>query len=345
VALLGVAALFAANMGASGMAPAFGAALGAKVLRRRHAVALFAICVMVGAVCFGSGVAETMGRGLVPASHLDGATTLCALSAATVALLGANWLRVPPSTSWVAVGAVTAVGLARGALDVDVLLWRLLPAWLLLPLAAFAITLLVMGRIYPLRARSMRFHEALPRHERTLKIVAVVSSCYVALAIGANNVANAVGPLSATGVVDVTAGMWLLSPCLAAGALWPGPAETVGKGIVPVGLLSACVVNMVVGTLLLSASLVGIPQSLVHLSTASVLGVSRVKEGAFALMDDKAIRRIGLVWLLSPLFATLLSWITPCYRRERRDICRKSEPRAKFLHANVAQSRSSQRAT
>jgi phosphate/sulfate permease len=309
VALAVAAALLCAEMGASGLSPSFSASLGSGLVGRRRAAALFAAFVLLGAVLFGSRVARTLGGGLVPAPAFDRLTTLAAIASAAIALFAANRLRIPQSTSWVSVAAVVTVGLHHGRVDARLLFGRILPAWILLPLVAFGLTRLLVGRFYPLRASNLRWHEALPRHARALRALTLATSCYVAVAIGANNVAHAVGPLSAAGVFTPGWGLALMAPFFGLGAfLVSGPAEAVGRDIVPVGLLTAAIVNVIVGSLLLTASLFGIPQSLVHLSTACVLAVARVKEGGFDLMDQARIRRIGVVWVASPALAMALTW-------------------------------------
>ncbi|MCX5743304.1 MAG: inorganic phosphate transporter, partial [Proteobacteria bacterium] len=140
LALIVLGGWFALNMGGSGLAPAFGATIGARVISPGRAAGVFGVFVIVGALLFGSSVAKTLGSGLVPATSFDPTTTLIVLGAANLALGLANLLKIPQSTSWVTVAAIAALGVHGGDLRTHTITHQLLPAWLLLPLVAFGIT-------------------------------------------------------------------------------------------------------------------------------------------------------------------------------------------------------------
>jgi len=310
VLLLATSLFFALNMGGSGLAPAFASTLGARLVSRRIAVCLFSVFVLIGALGFGGFVAKTLGKDLVPEQTLNENVVLCVLLSASGALFLANLLKIPQSTSWVTVFAIATVGLHFANLNADTILYRLLPAWVGLPLTSFLLTLAVTRFFYPLRPANMRSHERIAKHGRAMNALALSTSCYVAFAIGSNNVANVVGPLSATGVIDVVDGFLLVAPLFGVGAiLFRAPAETVGSAIAPLGLATATIVNLVTGSLLLFASWLGIPQSLVQINAASIIAVSLVKEGSWFLMPVVVLRKIGLLWVASPLIAAVLTAI------------------------------------
>lgn len=307
ILLIAVGAWFAVNMGASGLAPAFGPALGARVVSTRTAAVAFAGFVVLGAVLLGSHVAHTLAAGIVPAGSFAPGTTLIVLIATNVSLLVANLVGIPQSTSWVTVAAIVALGVFRGNLTTHTLTHRLIPAWTLLPIASFVLSATAVRLLYPLYGGG-RIHALIHRHERVLRALLVASACYVAVAIGANNVANAAGPLAATGVVDVATGLLLLSPLFGIGAvMFSGPARTISRDLVPLGLLTATVCNVIVASLLIAASLLGLPQSLVHLNAGAVLGVALVKEGRSGLFTGKSTKRMLGLWLVTPLLAAGLT--------------------------------------
>lgn len=308
IAIFVAAVLLGINMGASGLASAFAPSLGAKVLGRRHALALYGASVLVGALLFGGRVSATLGKSIAPAAAFTPGVTLVVLVAVGLAMLAANLLRIPQSTSWVTVASVVVVGLFAGEVQSDTVYGRLVPAWVLLPIASHIVTYLLLRPLYPLRPQNLRLHERLKRHRKAIRALVLASGVYVAVAIGANNVANVVGPVAASGVAEPLTGVLLVAPTFAIGAtLFAGPAETMARGIVPIGEVTACVCGLVVGTLLLSASFIGIPQSLVQLQAAAVLAVSRVKEEAYAGMPTRELARIGAVWLGAPIVAALLT--------------------------------------
>ncbi|HVK86607.1 MAG TPA: inorganic phosphate transporter [Kofleriaceae bacterium] len=306
--LLGVGAWFAINMGASGLAPAFGATMGARLISARWAALWFGIFVIAGALLFGSHVAKTLSSGMVPDTSFDVTTTLIVLSATNVALLLANLIGIPQSTSWVTVAAIIVLGAVDRNLTTHTLTHRLLPAWILMPLAGFVIAVIAVRATYPLTGWSL--HAWLTKRAPLLRVLAFASSCYVAFAIGANNVANAVGPISAAHVFEVNTGMWLLAPAFGVGAfVLRGPARMIGRDVVPIGLLTATICNIIVASLLLIASRMGLPQSLVQLNAAAVLGVALVKEGPSAMFQGRRTRRMLVVWVITPILAALLTLI------------------------------------
>jgi sulfate permease len=310
IGLLAASVFFALNIGGATMAPAFSAALGARLIARPWAVLLFGVFVTAGALLLGRFVARTLGSSLVPRATLDTITVLCVISGAAAALFMANVLKIPQSTTWVTVFGIGVVGLTRGNLNADTFLYRLLPAWIGLPVASFVLTVILVRLFYPLRGWNYRVYEHLQKHEWKLRAFTLISSCYVAVAVGANNTSLIVGPIAAAGTLERDAAFLAIAPLFALGAgLIPWPARTIGKDIVPLGVFTASLSNLVVGTCLITASRLGIPQSLVQLSTASVLGVSFVKEGDVRFMHGGLIKKIGILWLVTPLLASALTWI------------------------------------
>jgi sulfate permease len=308
IVLLLASIFFALNMGGSGMAPAFSTALGARLVSTRTAVALFGVCVLTGALTLGGFVAKTLGSGLVPAETFDVNVALAVILSAAFALLLANLLKIPQSTSWVTVFAIATVGVFHDNLKADTILYHLLPAWIGLPLASFVLTTALARFFYPIRAGNVRSLERLAKHERLLKGLVLAGSCYVALAIGSNNVANVVGPLAAANVLEVHTGFVMIAPLFGLGGLlFRAPAETMAKEIVPLGLATAAISSLVTGSLLLCASWLGIPQSLVQINAGSLIAVSLVKEESWGSMRGDVLSRIGGLWLATPLIAALMT--------------------------------------
>lgn len=307
VLLVAFSIFFALNMGGAGFSPAFSAALGAKLIGRKWALVMFTICVGIGALVIGGHVAKTLGSGFIPAETIDRQTALILIAAATGALFIANLAKIPESTSWVTVFAIASLGAIRGNLNWDTIVYRLLPAWIAIPPLAFFVTYVLTRRLYPLRGWNYRLYEHLTKHEWKLRALVIGSSCYLAVAVGANNVANVVGPLAAAGVFEVSNGMLLFTPLFALGGIvFFRSATTIGSDVVPLGLYSAMIINVVVGSMVLVVSWIGIPQSLVHAQVLSVFAIALAKEGSHELLRHKVIRRIAVFWVVSPMVASVL---------------------------------------
>ena len=305
VLLVGFSIFFALNMGGAGFSPAFSAALGAKLVPRTTALVLFAVCVGIGALVIGGNVAKTLGGGFVPPGTIDREMALVLIAAATGALFVANLAKIPESTSWVTVFAVASLGVMRENLNWDTILYRLLPAWLTVPPLAFLATYVLTRGLYPLRGWNYRFYEHLTKHEWKLRLLVLGSACYLAIAVGANNVANVVAPLATAGVFEVGTGMLLFTPLFALGGIvFFKAAKTIGSDVVPLGLYSAMIINVVVGSMVLIVSWLGIPQSLVHAQVLAVFGIALAKEGSYELLRHRVIRRIAVFWIVSPIVAS-----------------------------------------
>ena len=133
--------------------------------------------------------------------------------------------------------------------------------------------------------------------------------CVTFTHVTANNVANAVAPLSAAGIVRVSVGMLVLAPFFGVGArVFAGPASTIARGIVPIGLVTASICNAIGASLLLVASSFGLPQSLVQLNAAAVLGVALVKDGPETILEGKNTRRMLALWAITPTIAAVLTY-------------------------------------
>ena len=310
IILIGVTIFFAMNMGASGIAPSFAAIYGSKWIKKKQALALFGFFVIAGAALLGRNVAFTLGGSLLAKKFLSFDTALIILTSATISLFLANILKIPQSTSQVTVGALVGAGLYFKQLYLRTLLLKIIPAWIILPSLSAFLTFFLYSRIYPPRHGNLHLYQAVFANEKKLRRASLAASCYVAFAIGTNNVANAAGPLFGAGILGVNAGLWLIAPLfgIGAGLIGKGPLETVGKEIVPLGGISGVLVSFVTATLLIIASSLGIPQSLVQLNLFSIFAISCLKNGHKCTLDYHITRKTFIVWAITPLISLGLSY-------------------------------------
>jgi len=298
-------------MGASGIAPSFASTYGGRIIRKNKALILFGIFVVLGSIALGRNVALTLGRGLVSKEFISLDTVIVILGSASLALFLANLLKIPQSTSQVTVGAIVGVGLYFKHLNLKTLFFRILPMWVILPLLSYILTLLIYKIIYPPHHNNLHLYQKIFANEKKLKLSAIIVSCYVAFAIGTNNVANAVGPLSGAGLINTGLGLLIIAPLFGVGAwaLGKGPLETAGKEIVPLGLVSSTIVSFITASLLLFASAIGVPQSLVQLNLCSIFAICCLKNGHKYTWDLHIIRRTLLVWVITPILALVISYL------------------------------------
>lgn len=317
--LIFLTVFFALNMGASGIAPSFASTYGGSLIKKKNAVALFAFFVILGAVTLGRNVTVTLGKGLLPQEFMSFDVVLAILSSATLGLFIANVLKIPQSTSQVTVGAIVGAGLYFKHLNAQNLFFKILPMWVILPLLSYILTWLIYRRIYPPEHDNLHIYQKLFANEKKLRLLALAASCYVAFAVGTNNVANAVGPLFGAGILGVNLGLILVSPIFGIGALalGKGTLETAGKEIIPLGLFSSVLVSFVTATLLIFASVIGIPQSLVQLNICSIFAVSCLKDGHRCTLDQQLTKKTFFIWAVTPLISMILSYLLLLFLKTR----------------------------
>jgi len=220
-------------------------------------------------------------------------------------------LKIPQSTSQVTVGAVVGVGLFLKHIHTKLLFFKILPMWFVLPILSYVLTLFVCKLIYPPEHDNLHIYQMMFANEKKLRISSLIASCYVAFAIGSNNVANAVGPLFGAGILGINSGLIFIAPLFGIGAwlLGKGPIESAAREIVPLGAVSATLVSFVTATLLIAASLLGIPQSLVQLNLASIFAISCVKEGHKYTLDQHLTQKTFIVWAITPLLSIGVAYL------------------------------------
>jgi sulfate permease len=311
VLLIATIIFFSINMGASGIAPSFAASYGGRLIRRKTAVIVFGLFVIIGACLLGKNVALTLGKGLVPKEFISFNAALIILASASVSLFIANIFKIPQSTSQVTVGASVGVGLYIQHLSTNALFYKIIPMWIVLPLASYILTFLLYRLVYPPERDNLHIYQKMFANEKKLKVSSLIASCYVAFAIGSNNVANAVGPLFGAGIIGIGSGMISIAPLFGIGAwlMGKGPLETAGREIVPLGKVSGVLVGFVTATLLIIASLLGIPQSLVQLNLASIFAISSVKNGHRHTLDQHLTRKTFIIWAVTPVLSVAIAYV------------------------------------
>ncbi|WP_419786826.1 inorganic phosphate transporter [Pseudodesulfovibrio sp.] len=166
--------------------------------------------------------------------------------------------------------------------------------------------------------------------ERVFRKMQVGTSCYVALSQGANDVANAIGPVAAIYVIakehqllakaDVPLSMLFLGGIgIAIGIALLGHKvmATVGEKITTLTNTRGFAVDFGAASTVLIASNMGLPVSTTHAAVGGVVGVGLAR--GFKAVDFRVLLRIVAYWvatvpiaaLTSIVFFVLLKWL--CY--------------------------------
>ncbi|MFH1319189.1 MAG: inorganic phosphate transporter [Bacteroidota bacterium] len=318
-----LAMFLAVTMGGSGTSPAFSAAYGANIIRKNLIPGLFGIFVFAGAIIAGKQVALTLGKGILAPDAMTLTLTSIIFLSVALSLLIANLLGVPQSTSQSTVFAMSGPAVYLNMLNSKKLFLEIIPTWFILPIIAFILMYLIGKFVYkPLKQIVIIRFDQLSNHP-VLKYIVIISSCFVAFAIGANNVANASGPIASMLVneleIDIKGDKFILvmiistliiAPCFGIGSSVFGHkvVKTTGKEIIKIGPLGATIISLLTASLILSASLIrGIPTSLVQLNTAAIIALGVSKVGWNNILRDNTVRKVWIIWIIAPVFALILS--------------------------------------
>ncbi|WP_052402739.1 inorganic phosphate transporter [Methanococcoides methylutens] len=296
------------NIGGNNAAAAMGAAYGARARTKRQAVILIAIFSLLGAVLSGEEVIRTLGEGIVPGNTITLTAAIIATSAAAISLFIGNILKIPISASQSAVGAIVGIGIFYGVLDTQ-LLSQIVGWWIATPLLAFVLAYLSGKYIHPRLVVWLVEHESEAQIRSTIAKLLTVTGCYVAYSAGANNAANAVGPLVGAGFMDPTTGAVIGGLTLGIGAILIGGRilQTVGTDIAEICTIRAIFIEAIAAIIVHGASHYGIPVALGQLVPAAVIGIGCASKGMDTI-KNKTVRRIVVMWVTSPLVAGLIAY-------------------------------------
>lgn len=317
-----IAMFLAINMGGSGTGPSFSAAFGANAIRRSLIPGLFGIMVFLGAIFAGKETANTLGTGILNPSLINNVVVSIVFFAVAMSLLIANLAGIPQSTSQSTVFALSAPAIYFKDFNSTKLFSEIIPTWVILPIISLFLCFIIGKYIYtPLRRRGYTISSKI-NNSFVLKGLLVVVSLYVAFSIGANNVANAVGPLTSMTINEMglnpDESYWfvtifsvlIIAPAFGIGSSIFGHKilRNTGKELFLFGRIEAVIIAFVSASLLLLASLTkGIPTSLVQLNVGAILGIGIAKLGIKNIFRKTQVRMFFAMWIIAPVIAFGLS--------------------------------------
>ena len=292
------------NIGANDTANCIGTTVGCGLLPFRRAAILVAIFAVLGGLLQGHHVMDTIGKGIVK-DELNILAVFVALICSGIFVTLATFFRIPTSTSQAIVGGVMGIGLALDANIDYAKLIRIAESWVICPILVMVLAFV----LYYLLTRLL--HRIVSRNilvQNAIGWLAILSGCYVAYSMGANNAGNAVGPIANLGIIHPTVLLAIGGVAIAVGAITYGKrvADTVGKGITPLDIPGAFVAQIASAFGMHLFSIFGIPVSTSSAIVGAVVGVGLVK-GARSI-SQKTIWTILIGWVLTPFLAALSAY-------------------------------------
>lgn len=319
------------SLGANDAANVFGTAVGTRMLRFKTAALIASVFVVIGAVIGGAGTTHTLGK--LGAVNAIAGSFIVALSAAfTVAWM--TRLRLPVSTSQAIVGAIIGWNFFAGVPTDSSALTKILLTWVLCPVLAAAIAMLLY---FAVRGMLERINVRLLSMDFYTRISLVLVGAFGAYSLGANNIANVMGvfvpvvpfePVSLFGSFELTSAQVLFfigSVAITVGIFTYSykVMDTVGGGLLKLSPVSALIVvlseslvlflfsSQTLESWLISHHLPAIPLVPVSSSQAvvgAVIGIGLARGGRgirFGVLGE-----IATGWVSTPLAAGILAFIS-----------------------------------
>jgi PiT family inorganic phosphate transporter len=301
-ALLG-AVLVGWALGANDAANLFGPAVSTRAISYRTSVITAAICVVLGAWLGGAralGAVGALGAQTVHSALLVSVSAACAMSILLV-------LRLPASSSQAVVGAIVGVGVARGSGFDAAGLARLASGWLLTPVCAALVSLVLYGILSWIARR--RPPRGLVNLDRSIQLLLYVAGAWGAYALGANNAANVTGVFVASGLVTTPVAALIAGVSIALGILTFGRrmVDLMGRDLVQLDPPTALVAMLAQALTVHAFALRGMPVSSSQALAGGVLGIGLAK--GVRTIDAGTLLQVLSGWLATPLAAGLLGWL------------------------------------
>ncbi len=318
------------SLGANDAANVFGTAVGSRMVRFKVAAAIASFFVLLGAVMEGSGTTETLGR-LGAVNAIAGSFTVALAAGLTVAWM--NRAKLLVSTTQAIVGAIIGWNLfTQSATDLGVLS-QIVATWFLSPLLAALLAILLYLLFKRILGRARIHMLRLDAYTRTGLIIVGALGSY---SLGANNIANVMGvfvpaspfkdlalygpvilrgtqQLFLLGALAIAAGIFLRSQRM---------MQAVGSEIFKLTPILALIVVLAQAIVLFIFASSGIKNGLLALGLPAIplvpvsssqaiigaifgIGLTKGMKG----INLKMLGRIASGWVMTPIFAALLSFI------------------------------------
>jgi PiT family inorganic phosphate transporter len=323
VALVAFVASFyvAWNIGSNNTGNAMGTSVGANVISYRMAVTLMIIFIPLGAVLEGSKVMGPVGTQIVPGNLFSSLPKVAAAAMFSAGL----WVTIqtkrgyPVSIHQAVIGSLVGAGLAiilfpqvGTTSHVNwVRLIEIVSAWVATPFTSAFFAFL----IYRASEAPLRRVKALEKLNLILGLSVVLSGCYVAYTMGANDVGTAMGAAYAVShggnlfIGNVEAKLALLGAVgLIIGSLTYSrkTLETVGHGIMPLGPLTAFAAQLGAALTVHLFTQFGFPVSTTEAIIGGITGVGII--GGMAGVGRGKLREIVMAWISTPTISLILTF-------------------------------------
>jgi PiT family inorganic phosphate transporter len=287
------------SLGANDAANILGTAVSSRMVKFVTAAILASIFVILGSIIGGRAGIETIGKLSVMDLGMAGISSLGAAIAVTIMTI----LKLPVSTSQAVVGSIVGVGIMQkhaAFIGLD----KIIICWIGTPIGGCIFSII----LYVILARIInRVHPSWGELDFIMRAGLIITGCYGAYALGANNVANVTAVFYGAGFVSVETAALIGGVSIALGIVTfsKGVMKTVGKGIVKLDAYSALIVVLSNAITVHIYAVIGVPVSTSQAVVGAVLGIGLLKRAE--ALKKKAILGVFSGWIATPVTAALVS--------------------------------------
>lgn len=286
------------SLGRNNVATLFGSSVMSGIINYRIATVMAGIFVFIGAIIHG-------GTGLSTVNSITKVSLDISISASigtAILIILMTHFSIPTSITQGIVGALIGLGMMNGYVNWYIVL-KVGIFWLVAPFGAIAISFVShkLIAVYFNKIKSLR------KRQTILQIMTLFFGIYASYSLGANNVANVVGPFVGKGMLNVSQALLIGGSVMTFGALMSSKKiiYSVGNNITPMEPFDASIAVFSESTTLFVYSLLGIPTSSVQASIGSTIGVGFVK--GVKTINFKSISRMLAGWIITPFLTAFLA--------------------------------------
>ncbi len=289
------------SLGANDSANIFGTAVASGLIKYRIAIWLTATFVMLGATLEGAKCIKTLTN--LSLIDLNGAFFISLATALTMTFL--TYIAIPASTSQAIIGAIIGWTIIYKTPNL-ITLYKIVICWILTPLGGIFIGWMLY---HLLSIWVKRYFKSLTARNKFYFYGVLLTGCYGAYSLGANNVANVTGIYVGAGLINASLGAIIggISICLGVLTYSRRVMLTVGRGIVPLDSFSALTSVFAEAIVLHIFTQVGVPVSSSQAIVGSVIGIGIAKD--IKTINKKIITKIFLGWVATPTIACLIAFM------------------------------------
>jgi len=287
------------SLGANDAANIFGTAVSSKMVRFTTAIILSSIFVILGSIIEGKNGIETISS----ISAMDLTTAGISSLSAAISVTIMTVLKLPVSTSQAVVGSIVGVGIMQKHIALTGLS-KILVCWVGTPIGACIISII----LYLLLAKFLnRLRLSIWDYDFVMRAGLIITGCYGAYALGANNVANVTAVFYGAGLLSIETAALIGGASIALGILTfsKGVMNTVGKGIVKLDAYSAFIVVLSNAITVHVYAGIGVPVSTSQAVVGAILGIGLLKRAE--ALKKRSVVGVFSGWIATPIIAALFS--------------------------------------